>query len=132
MLFQEATMNSHLRAWGLLALEMAGGGLLILALSGGLCLTLVGGQCTLRSYSALAQNLGLTVLGLGALSLAGAAAFGRSGNYQSARTVAVANTFQRAQQDARDSTRRLRFILLATGAGALALLAGLWLSLGLG
>ena len=119
-------MNSHLRAWGLLALEVLAAGLLLLAVAGGLCL--LGGQCAPRPYSALLQNLGFIVLGLGGLSLAGAALYGRGGNYQSARTVAVANTFERAQQDTRDSNRRLRFIVLATGAGAIALLAGLWLA----
>jgi hypothetical protein len=92
----------------------------------------LGGQCAPRSYSAWLQNLGFIVLGLGGLSLAGAALFGRSGNYQIARTVAVANTNERAQQDNWDSNRRLRFIVLATGAGALVELVGVWLAASLG
>jgi len=118
-------MIHYARALLRMLAEICGATLIILALAGGLCL--LSGQPNLRAFSMLTQDLGLVALALGGLSLIGAASIGRNSNYQVARTASAANIRERTQQDMSDGTRRLEFIVITSGAGAVALLVGLCL-----
>ncbi len=86
------------------------------------CVALLLLERSLQSFGTWLFRAGIATLVVGLLSVIGATGITRSGSYAAARTVGEQDIPARTNADLKDETASFSFLLLALGAGVLAIL----------